>query len=90
MGTTKVRGLVTVIVEREMSSAEVEEREKWAAGAYARDLAAVKETRRNLYTQISDPLFFKSRRGENTEQVWLDAVAAIDAENPYPVQAVTP
>jgi hypothetical protein len=35
------------------------------------------------YTVESDPIFFKSQRGEATNQQWLDAVAAIDARFPY-------
>lgn len=35
------------------------------------------------YTVESDPIFFKSQRGEATNQEWLDAVAAIDARFPY-------
>jgi hypothetical protein len=35
------------------------------------------------YTVESDPIFFKSQRGEATNQEWLDAIAAIDARFPY-------
>jgi hypothetical protein len=81
---------MTEIITRKMTTAEKAERAEWAAGAYERDLAAVKETRRSLYTRESDPLYFKYQRGETTEQAWLDAIAAIDAANPYPVQESTP
>jgi hypothetical protein len=78
---------MTEIIEREMTAAEKEERAAWAAGAYERDLQAVKDTRRQLYTTEADPLFFKAQRGEATEKEWLAAIAAIDIANPYPVQA---
>jgi hypothetical protein len=81
---------MTQIIEREMNATEEEERAAWAAEAFDRELAQVKETRRILYTRESDPLFFKYQRGENTEQAWLDAIAAIDAANPHPVQESTP
>jgi hypothetical protein len=77
---------MTEIIERQMTTAEKTERNEWDAGAYGRELATVKETRRGLYTSVSDPLFFKYQRGENTEQAWLDAIAAIDATNPYPIE----
>jgi hypothetical protein len=50
----------------------------------------VKEARFNAYKRNCDPLFFKWQRGENTEQAWLDSLAAIDDANPYPVQESTP
>lgn len=34
----------------------------------------------------SDAMFMKYQRGEATEQEWLDAVAAINDANPYPVK----
>ena len=40
--------------------------------------------RRHLaYTMESDPIFFKSQRGQATNQEWLDKVAEIDARFPY-------
>jgi hypothetical protein len=38
--------------------------------------------RREAYTAESDPLFFKSQRGEATNQEWLDKVAEIKARYP--------
>lgn len=77
---------MTDIIEAKASPEEKAERAAWAAGQYARDLAAIKEARRSLYTTTADPLFFKSQRGEATQQEWLDAIAAINAANPYPAQ----
>jgi hypothetical protein len=45
--------------------------------------AEQKKKRFTAYTVESDPIFFKSQRGEATNQQWLDAVAAIDARFPY-------
>ena len=49
--------------------------------------AAFNESQRQkrfaAYTVESDPIFFKSQRGEATNQEWLDAIAAIDARFPY-------
>jgi hypothetical protein len=45
--------------------------------------ASQKKKRFLAYTTESDPIFFKSQRGEATNQEWLDAIAAIDARFPY-------
>jgi hypothetical protein len=45
--------------------------------------AAQKKKRFAAYTVESDPIFFKSQRGEATNQEWLDAIAVIDARFPY-------
>jgi hypothetical protein len=45
--------------------------------------AQQKKNRFATYTIESDPIFFKSQRGEATNQEWLDAVAAVDAQFPY-------
>lgn len=44
---------------------------------------AQKRKRFAAYTLESDPIFFKSQRGEATHQEWLDKVAEIDAQFPY-------
>jgi hypothetical protein len=45
--------------------------------------STIKKQRKAAYTVESDPIFFKSQRGEATNQEWLDAIAAIDARFPY-------
>ena len=45
--------------------------------------AGQKQKRHAAYVIESDPIFFKSQRGEATQQQWLDAIAAIDARFPY-------
>ena len=45
--------------------------------------AQQKKNRFAAYTIESDPIFFKSQRGEATKQEWLDAVDAVDAQFPY-------
>ena len=45
---------------------------------------ANQKTRRHAaYVAESDPIFFKSQRGEATQQEWLDKIAEIDARYPY-------
>lgn len=39
--------------------------------------------RADAYKAESDPIFFKSQRGEATQQQWLDAIALIDSRYPY-------
>lgn len=44
--------------------------------------AQVEAQRAEAYRNESDPLFFKSQRGEATQQEWLDKVAEIKARYP--------
>lgn len=46
--------------------------------------AQVEAQRAEAYRNESDPLFFKSQRGEVTQQEWLDKVAEIKARYPNP------
>lgn len=50
----------------------------------AEHAAQVEAQRAEAYRNESDPLFFKSQRGEATEQEWLDKVAEIKARYPNP------
>ena len=53
-----------------------------AAAAIASTNAQNKAARAAAYTLEADPLFFKSQRGEATNQEWLDKVAEIKARFP--------
>lgn len=55
--------------------------EELQADADAR-AAQVEAQRAEAYRNESDPLFFKSQRGEATQQQWLDKVAEIKARYP--------
>ena len=44
----------------------------------------IKSQRQAAYRDRSDPIFMKRQRGEATEQEWIDEVAAIRLEFPYP------
>ena len=59
---------------------------EYLAGAYDRELAAVKQARHAAYTAPdgSDAVFMKYQRDEATKEEWLAAKAAIDEANPYP------
>ena len=46
------------------------------------DARAIDQQRQSAYQTESDPLFFKSQRGEATEQDWLDKIAEIKARFP--------
>lgn len=76
--------LGTIVIERPLTKEEKTEREAWAAEEPARQRAFVEETRRQAYQRDADPLYFGFQRGDNTEQEWLDAVAKVKADNPYP------
>jgi len=48
------------------------------------DFNAQQQTKRHsAYVAESDPLFFKSQRGQATQQDWLNKVAEIDTRFPY-------
>ncbi len=79
---------MTEIIERELTPEEIAEREAWEAGAYDREIEAVKNARHAAYIAPdgSDALFMKFQRNEDgvTKQQWLDRVAEINAAHPYP------
>lgn len=58
----------------------------WPQVQYERQLAAVKAARQARYQAETDPLYFKAMRGEDDVTVddWKAAVAAIQADLPYP------
>jgi hypothetical protein len=58
---------------------------KWVAPVVPEPTVADVEARRGVaYRETADPLYFQYQRGEVTEQVWLDAVAAVKTAHPYP------
>ena len=75
---------MTEFIKVELTPEQIAEREKWAAGAYDRELSQVQEDRRQAYIRDADPLFFGYQRGENTEQDWLYAVQGVKDAFPYP------
>ena len=82
---------MTEIIDREPTPEELAEREAWEAGAYDREVEAVKQARHAAYIAPdgSDALFMKYQRAEDgiTKQAWLDRVAEINAAHPDPVKA---
>lgn len=42
-----------------------------------------RQARADAYRNEADPLFFQARRGDATEQEWLDKVAEIKSRYPY-------
>ena len=56
----------------------------WPKVDYDNQCAVVENARLVAYEQTSDPLFFKWQRNDGTEAEWLEAVAKVKAENPYP------
>jgi hypothetical protein len=68
---------------RPLTPEEQAEQEQIAAKEKAQFNDMQRKNRFAAYTVESDPIFFKSQRGEATNQEWLDAVAAIDARFPY-------
>jgi hypothetical protein len=68
---------------------EAELESQWADVQYKVAYDAVSASRHSAYVAPngSDSVFMQYQRGQATEQEWLDAVAAINTANPYPVQA---
>ena len=56
----------------------------WPQVDYDTQVTAVETTRRLQYEAQSDGLFFAWQRGDATEVQWLDAVAKVKSDNPYP------
>ena len=79
---------MTEIYETELTPEQIAERKAWEAGAYDREVEAVKVARHAAYIAPdgSDALFMKYQRNEDgiTKQAWLDRVAEINAAHPYP------
>jgi hypothetical protein len=53
-----------------------------AAKAAAKKATEAENNRKAAYIAEADPLFFKTQRGEATEQEWLDKIAEIKARFP--------
>ena len=51
---------------------------------YNAEVEQVEATRRTQYEANSDGLFFAWQRGDATEAEWLEAVAKVKSDNPYP------
>lgn len=68
----------------ELTENQKAERELWASEAILDGFERVKNMRRQEYQRDADPLYFGWKRGENTEQDWLDAIQAVKDANPYP------
>ena len=56
----------------------------WPQVHYDTQVATIETTRRVQYETQSDGLFFAWQRGDATEAQWLDAVAKVKSDNPYP------
>lgn len=58
----------------------------WPQVQYEQQLAAAKAARQARYEAETDPLYFKAMRGDDDVTVddWKAAVAAIQADLPYP------
>lgn len=56
----------------------------WPQVQYDRDYQAVENARQLAYRDTADPLFFEWKRGDATEQQWMDAVQAVKDAHPYP------
>ena len=69
--------------ERPATAQELADREISAQQANQQHNDEMKTYRLGAYISEADPLYFGWRRGENTEQEWLDKVAEIRLRYPY-------
>jgi hypothetical protein len=79
---------MTDFIEIPLTPEQIAERKAYEAGAYDREVEAVKQARHSAYTAPggSDAILAKYLRDEATKQEWLDAVQAINDAHPYPVK----
>ena len=77
---------MTEIIERDLTSEEIAEREEWEAGSHERAVAEIEGQRQAAYVQESDPLFFKYQRSEDgvTKAAWLAKIDEIRERFPMP------
>lgn len=79
---------MTEIIDVPLDPEIIADHKAWEAGAYDREVEAVKAARHAAYTAPdgSDALFMKYSRSEDgvTKQAWLDRIAEINAAHPYP------
>lgn len=79
---------MTEIITRKLTPEEEAERKAWAAGAYDREIEAVKLLRQQAYQAEADPIFFQSQRDAQVKtETWLAKIAEIEERYPYPVKA---
>lgn len=76
---------VVPVYRVELTEEELAALEELENSAFERATQAVAFQRQVAYQNEADPIFFKSQRGEATNQEWLDKIAEIDARFPYPV-----
>lgn len=72
------------INDHPLTPAQVSEHKKLVEDSKKLRNQIVESARLIAYQTTADPLFFKWKAGEATEQEWLDARAAVVASNPYP------
>lgn len=80
--TKLVNGIQVSMTEQEIADRQAEEAE-WEESATTRFNNQQKKSREMAYKTESDPLFFKSQRGEVTLQEWQDKVEEIKLRFPY-------
>jgi len=57
---------------------------QWPQIDYNNTVTNISNTRHKEYVRYTDGIYFAWQRGDATQQEWLDGVAKIKAENPYP------
>jgi hypothetical protein len=58
-----------------------------AIAASTPTLEQQQQARAEVYRAEADPLFFKAQRGKATMEEWLNKIAEIEAQYPYPEEA---
>ena len=76
-----VNGVSVPMTAQEIADRQAEEA-AWQEGATERFNARQEKARASAYIAESDPLFFKSQRGEATQEEWLAKI--VEIKNRYP------
>lgn len=71
------------LLTNEREAEEILKKTERDSNALARQNDTITINRRNAYILESDSLFFKSQRGEATEQEWLGKIQEIKERLPY-------
>lgn len=56
----------------------------WPTVQYEITYKQIEQIRKQAYTEISDPLFFKYQEGRATKEEWLESKENIRIAHPYP------
>lgn len=75
---------MTKILDKELTPFEIAEGEELERNRLEAQRIEISDQRHAEYARFADPLFFGWQRGENSKEEWLDKIAQIRQDYPYP------